>query len=164
MAADRAIASTALQQATRESYAMALAELAAAARSSNPCLAAALEAEKKPAKRQQLEKTAGSMFKAALITPFVEAAVAGNKVAYACQPAGWFWPVMLATPSVCISINVSAYSMSHSAWLASSLAHIVSACMHMQCASPAPLHRQSGHVDVSMSGGSCVGCICCRRR
>jgi hypothetical protein len=80
MAADCATASTALQQATRESYAITLAELAAAARSSNPCLAAALEAEKKPAKRQQLEKIASSMFKAALTTPFVEAAVAGNKV------------------------------------------------------------------------------------
>jgi hypothetical protein len=57
-----------------------LAELAAAAHSSNPCLAAALEAEKKPARRQQLEKVAGGMFKAALVTPFVEAAVAGNKV------------------------------------------------------------------------------------
>lgn len=76
---------------------MALAELAAAARSSNPCLAAALEAEKKPAKRQQLEKTAGSMFKAALITPFVEAAVAGNKVTHACQPV-----VVLAQDAPCL--------------------------------------------------------------
>lgn len=72
--------SGALQQATREAYALALAELSAAASSSNPCLVAALDAEKKPAKRQQLEKTAGGMFKAALVMPFVEAAVAGNKV------------------------------------------------------------------------------------
>jgi hypothetical protein len=73
-------ASCFLQQGTREAYALVLAELAAAARSSNPCLVAALDAEKKPAKRQQLEKTAGGMFKAALVMPFVEAAVAGNKV------------------------------------------------------------------------------------
>jgi hypothetical protein len=61
---------------------LALAELATAARSTNPCLTAALDAEKRPAKRQQLEKTAGGMFKAALVTPFVEAAVAGNKVCW----------------------------------------------------------------------------------
>lgn len=70
----------ALQQATREAYALALADLAAAARSSNAALAAALEAEKKPAKKQQLEKTAGGLFNAALDQPFVEAAVQGNKV------------------------------------------------------------------------------------
>jgi hypothetical protein len=70
------------QQATREAFALALADLAAAARSSasNPALAAAIEAEKRPAKRQQLEKTAAGMFRAALVEPFVDAAAAGNKV------------------------------------------------------------------------------------
>lgn len=69
-----------LQQATREAFAVALADLAAAAKPSNPALAAAVDAEKKPAKRQQLEKLAGGMLKAALVQPFVDAAVAGNKV------------------------------------------------------------------------------------
>lgn len=49
-----------------------------AAQQSNPALAAALEAEKKPAKRQQLEKTASSMFQAAMVQPFVDAAVQGS--------------------------------------------------------------------------------------
>lgn len=86
-----------LQQATQEAYALALAELAAAARSSNPCLAAAHEAEKKPARRQQLEKVAGGMFKAALVTPFVEAAVAGNKV---CLRLWWRGPCVDLTEAV----------------------------------------------------------------
>lgn len=79
-----------MQQATRESFALALAELATSARSGNSssCLAAALEAEKKPAKRQQLERVAGGMFKAALVAPFVEAAVAGHKVSQGCGAAG----------------------------------------------------------------------------
>lgn len=59
---------------------MALAELAAAARPDNACLAAAIDAEKKLAKKQQLEKVVGGIFKAALVNPFVEAAVAGHKV------------------------------------------------------------------------------------
>jgi hypothetical protein len=67
-----------MQQTTREAYAVALADLAMAARSSNAALAAALEAEKKPAKRQQLEKTASSMFQAAMVQPFVDAAVQGS--------------------------------------------------------------------------------------
>jgi glycogen debranching enzyme len=59
-------------------YAVALADLAAAAQQSNLALAAALDAEKKPAKRQQLEKTASSMFQAAMVQPFVDAAVQGS--------------------------------------------------------------------------------------
>lgn len=86
-----------LQQATREAFALALAELAACARHSNPSLAAALDAEKKPAKRQQLEKVAGSMFRAALVAPFVEAAVANNKVGKAAGQ-GVLWPTVGSSP------------------------------------------------------------------
>jgi hypothetical protein len=52
--------------------------LALASQQSNAALAAALEAEKKPAKRQQLEKTASSMFQVAMVQPFVDAAVQGS--------------------------------------------------------------------------------------
>jgi hypothetical protein len=69
---------SALQQSTREAYAVALADLTAAAQQGNPALAAAVEAEKKPAKRQQLEKTAAGMFQAAMVQPFVDAAVQGS--------------------------------------------------------------------------------------
>eukprot|EP00775_Hariotina_reticulata_P011788 gene11788-11933_t len=70
----------AASQTTRESFALALAELASAARPANPCLAAALDAEKKLAKKQQLEKVVSGIFKAALVVPFVEAAMAGGEM------------------------------------------------------------------------------------
>lgn len=67
-------------QAVRAAAAQALAELGACPRSPELGLTAALDAEKKPAKKQQLEKVAAGAFRAALVAPFVEAAVAGKRV------------------------------------------------------------------------------------
>lgn len=65
-------------QTCREAWAVALAELAAAAWPGNPLAVAAVEAEKKPAKKAALEGLLGTgAFKAALVAPFVEAVVAG---------------------------------------------------------------------------------------
>jgi hypothetical protein len=64
----------------RDTAALALAQLAACPKSPELGLAAALEQEKKPAKKQQLEKVAAGAFKAALVAPFVEAAMAGRRV------------------------------------------------------------------------------------
>ena len=68
----------AVLQATKEAWAVALAELAAAALIGNPALASALEAEKRPAKKQQLEAVVNSAFKHAMVLPFIEAAAAGS--------------------------------------------------------------------------------------
>jgi hypothetical protein len=57
---------------------VALAELAAAALLGNAALAAALDAEKRPGKKQQLEAVVGSAFKHAMVLPFIEAAAAGT--------------------------------------------------------------------------------------
>lgn len=72
-----------------EACAVALADLAASARRSNPALAAAIDAEKKPAKRQQLEKLAKGMFKAALVQPFVDAAVQGSNDVLTALALSW---------------------------------------------------------------------------
>lgn len=77
-------------QAVRDAAALALAELAAAPASPELGLAAALEAEKRPAKKQQLERVPGGAFRVALAAPLVEAAVARKRVragAGGAQPA-----------------------------------------------------------------------------
>ncbi|KAF8072444.1 hypothetical protein HT031_000103 [Scenedesmus sp. PABB004] len=73
----------------REAFALALADLAAASRAGSPALVAALAAEKKPAKRAQLEKAAGGVFRATLVAPFVAAAVAGDQDVCTALALGW---------------------------------------------------------------------------
>jgi hypothetical protein len=65
-------------QAVRDACAGALGELALCPK--GPGVAAALEAEKKPAKKLQVEKVAAGGFHAALVQPLTEAAVYGRKV------------------------------------------------------------------------------------
>lgn len=67
-------------RAVRDTAAAALAELAACPISPDLGLSAALDQEKRPAKKQQLERVAAGAFHAALVAPFVDGAVHGRRV------------------------------------------------------------------------------------
>jgi hypothetical protein len=78
---------SAAPQALREAYAAALGELAASGR--HELAAQVVSEEKKPAKKAALEKVLAGGFRACLVQPFVDAAVAGRREACAALAMAW---------------------------------------------------------------------------
>jgi hypothetical protein len=67
----------AVLQAIREAYASALGDLAACCR--HDMVPEVASSEKRPAKKQQLDKALAGAFKACLVQPFMDAAAAGKR-------------------------------------------------------------------------------------